>query len=69
LSQRLYYDDSFQTEFAARVVERLTVGLHPAVVLDQTCFYPESGGQPGDHGALDNMAVLDTPCSGRTPER
>jgi alanyl-tRNA synthetase len=60
LSQRLYYDDSFQTEFAARVVERLTVGLHPAVVLDQTCFYPESGGQPGDHGALDNMAVLDT---------
>jgi alanyl-tRNA synthetase len=60
LSQRLYYDDPFQTEFAAQVVERLTVGQRPAVVLDQTCFYPESGGQPGDRGNLNGVAVLDT---------
>jgi alanyl-tRNA synthetase len=60
LSQRLYYDDPFRTEFAAQVVERLTVGQRPAVVLDQSCFYPESGGQPGDHGALNGVAVEDT---------
>jgi alanyl-tRNA synthetase len=60
LSQRLYYDDPFRTEFAAQVVERLTIGQRPAVVLDQTCFYPESGGQPGDHGSLNGVAVLDT---------
>jgi alanyl-tRNA synthetase len=60
LSQRLYYDDAFQTEFMAQVLERLTVGQRPAVVLDQTCFYPESGGQPGDRGFLNGVAVLDT---------
>jgi hypothetical protein len=38
-------------------VERLTVDHRPAVVLDQTCFYPESGGQPGDRGLLDGVAV------------
>lgn len=60
MSQRLYYDDPFRAEFSAQVVERLTVGQRPAVVLDQTCFYPESGGQPGDHGTLNGVAVLDT---------
>jgi alanyl-tRNA synthetase len=60
LSQRLYYDDPFRVDFSARVMERLTLGQRPAVVLDQTCFYPESGGQPGDRGDLNGVAVLDT---------
>lgn len=56
---RLYYHDSYATTFEATVVERLTVGERPAVVLDQTCFYPTSGGQPHDQGTLDGAAVLD----------
>ncbi len=30
------------------------------MVLDRTCFYPESGGQPGDHGELNGVPVIDT---------
>jgi alanyl-tRNA synthetase len=59
LTYKLYYDDPYQREFTARVVERLTLGGRPAVVLDRTAFYPTSGGQPGDRGTLNGVAVLD----------
>ncbi len=60
MTERLYYEDPSALTFKARVVERLTVGKRPAVVLDRTCFYPESGGQPGDRGDLNGVPVLDT---------
>lgn len=60
LSKRLYYIDPYQTTFQATVVEHLTIGKHPAVILDRTCFYPESGGQPGDQGSLNGIQVLNT---------
>ncbi len=56
---RLYYDDSYTREFSARVVERLSVDGHPAVILDRTYFYPTSGGQPNDTGTVGGAAVLD----------
>ncbi len=56
---RRYYDDSYTREFTARVIERTQVGGHPAVVLDQTYFYPTSGGQPNDTGTIDGAAVID----------
>lgn len=60
MSQRLYYADPYQIDFTATVTERLTVAKRPAVILDRTCFYPESGGQPGDHGELNGVPVVDT---------
>ena len=59
MTERLYYTDSYCTHFSARVVERLTWEGHPAVVLDRTAFYPASGGQPADRGALGEVKVLD----------
>jgi len=58
-TKRLYFDDPYRTEFAARIIDRENYKGRPAVVLDQTCFYPESGGQPADHGYLNDIVVLD----------
>jgi alanyl-tRNA synthetase len=62
-TRRLYYDDSFQREFDARVLscepEPPTASPIWAVVLDCTAFYPTSGGQPNDLGRLDEAKVLD----------
>jgi len=59
MTERLYYADSYLARFSARVVKRLTWDGHPAVTLDRTAFYPTSGGQPSDRGALGRVAVLD----------
>jgi alanyl-tRNA synthetase len=57
----LYYKDPFQKEFQAKV---LGVVESRFVVLDQTCFYPEGGGQPADIGVLQTamgpVKVVDT---------
>ena len=57
-TRRLYYDDSDLLEFDAEVVERREHEGRPAVVLDATAFYPESGGQPWDTGTLAGADVL-----------
>jgi alanyl-tRNA synthetase len=68
ITRRLYYDDAFATEFTARVksCEPALVPFSPVVkapawevVLDQTAFYPTSGGQPHDLGKLGEANVID----------
>jgi alanyl-tRNA synthetase len=56
---RLYRADSYLHAFAARVVERLTYNHQPALILDQTAFYPAAGGQPNDLGFINGAAVTD----------
>jgi alanyl-tRNA synthetase len=61
-TKRLYYEDAYLLEFDAAVVERREHEGRPAVLLDRTAFYPESGGQPWDQGTLGGAkvaAVLD----------
>lgn len=59
MTERIYYRDSYAREFEASVrsVEASEDGC--AIELDQTCFYPTSGGQPHDVGSLNSSAVLD----------
>ncbi|SFF79915.1 alanyl-tRNA synthetase [Halopelagius inordinatus] len=51
-TERLYYDDQERTEFEAVVLDVFERDDGYDVVLDQTMFYPEGGGQPADHGTL-----------------
>ncbi len=57
MTRRLYYDDAYLTTFRARIVGR---GCDPCeVFLDQTAFYPTSGGQPYDTGLIHGVPVID----------
>jgi alanyl-tRNA synthetase len=58
MTKRLYYTDSYLAEFSASVLDQRQVDKSPAVILDQTAFYPESGGQPHDKGFLGDVRVL-----------
>ena len=67
-THRLYYDDSFEKEFTAKVLACDPALILPSpeakapaweVVLDRTAFYPTSGGQPHDIGKLGDANVFD----------
>lgn len=58
-TKKLYYDDPFLREFTARVLSCEETKGGFAVVLDETAFYPEGGGQNADHGKLGSVTVLD----------
>ena len=55
---RLDYDDAYQTQFDAVILDLTEMDGRPAIVLDQTCFYPTSGGQSHDTGLLGGQRVL-----------
>ena len=58
MTKRLYYADSYLKEFSGTVLECRQIDTKPAVVLDRTAFYPETGGQPHDTGMLNDAHVL-----------
>jgi alanyl-tRNA synthetase len=58
-TERLYYTDCYLQEFSARVLRISPDPRGARVYLDRTAFYPESGGQPSDRGALAGIPVLD----------
>lgn len=59
MTQRIYYREPYRRSFDATVVAVEMVDGRSHVTLDQTAFYPTSGGQPFDTGTLGSAAVSD----------
>ena len=57
--ERLYYQDSYLKEFKAKVLKKIKIDNQPAVILDETAFYPTSGGQPYDKGVIQDVPVVE----------
>ena len=54
---RLYQKDVYLNTFTAKVEDILTTDDGISVVLDQTAFFPEGGGQSSDIGTINNKEV------------
>ncbi|MFC1501803.1 DHHA1 domain-containing protein [bacterium] len=58
--RRLFEDAPYQRTFKAKILEsRRNKSGNCEVILDQTLFYPVSGGQPCDYGTINAMRVTD----------
>jgi len=58
-TRKLYYENAYTRQFAARVLSCKKTDGSWAVALDATAFFPEEGGQSADTGTLGNAKVLD----------
>lgn len=57
-TEKLYHNDSYQTTFQAKIVEKYKEKERYALILNKTYFYPNSGGQISDRGAVEGIPVL-----------
>ena len=58
-TRRLYYEDAYIRRFEATVCSCEQSGKRFGIVLNQTAFFPEGGGQAPDLGILGKARVLD----------
>lgn len=54
MTKELFYTNPSLYEFECKVTKCISVDKHYHIYLNQTCFYPEGGGQAGDRGVLED---------------
>ncbi|MCA9973892.1 MAG: alanyl-tRNA editing protein [Anaerolineales bacterium] len=59
MNHKRYYHDAYTTHFTATAVSTLSTAGRHGLILDETYFYPTSGGQPHDTGRLNGIPVVD----------
>ena len=64
---RLYSGNSYINKFKAEVTGVIPCKKGWEVLLSETAFYPESGGQPSDHGWINECPVVNVVDSGEGP--
>lgn len=59
MTKKLYYEDVYMKQFSAVVKNITTFRKKAAIVLDQTAFFPEGGGQTSDIGFINHIRITD----------
>jgi alanyl-tRNA synthetase len=59
MTKKLYLEDPYLLSCSSEVIGQTQIDRKPGIILDQTVFYPASGGQPHDTGTINNVAVVD----------
>ncbi|MEK4879711.1 MULTISPECIES: alanyl-tRNA editing protein [Paenibacillus] len=59
MTNKLYYNSTYLTDWQTRVTETIEREDGLYVLLEETAFYPHGGGQPCDLGAIQGIPVLD----------
>ena len=59
---KLYYEDIHKTDFSAKVLDCINLADGTfEIILDQTAFFPEEGGQKADSGRITASRNEDSP--------
>jgi alanyl-tRNA synthetase len=59
MAGKLYLDDAYLRQCFSEVIKQTQIHSKPGVILNQTVFYPTSGGQPHDAGTINGVDVID----------
>jgi len=59
MTHKLYYNSAYLKEWQTHIINVVERKDGVYVVLEETAFYPDGGGQPGDTGSINGIAVLD----------
>ncbi|RFU68251.1 DHHA1 domain-containing protein [Bacillus sp. V59.32b] len=57
--KKLFYEDAYLRKWVTSVNQVIEKDEFFLIVLEETAFYPEGGGQPSDSGSIDGIEVLD----------
>ncbi len=59
MTRKLYYEDAYIRKWETEIVEVVEQADGSYIILAETAFYPEGGGQPSDEGTINGMAVIE----------